>query len=220
MIELKHIKKKYDTSYVIEDISLTLEPGKIYGFMGENGAGKSTLFRCLSGLEKYEGEIIIPSSTDIGFLSDTLYFYPLITGNEFVKFCLEAGKIKYTQQDIDHLNQIFKLPLNRFPTKYSLGMKKRLMLMIMMLRDSNLYILDEPFNGLDLTGVVVLKKWLKKIGAQQKTVVLSSHIISSLTDICDVIFYIHNGKIIKTYSGNISPDQIEKDLLEQVNVII
>ena len=92
--------------------------------MGENGAGKSTLFRCLSGLEKYEGEIIIPSNTDIGFLSDTLYFYPLITGNEFIKILPGSWKNKIYPARYRPSKSDFQITVKSFSYKIFFGYEK------------------------------------------------------------------------------------------------
>ncbi|HRM91356.1 MAG TPA: ABC transporter ATP-binding protein [Thomasclavelia ramosa] len=211
MIEVKELNKKYGKTTVLSNINITFNAGHTYGVMGENGAGKSTLFRCIMRLEGYDGKIEITKGLNVGYLPDTPYFYSLVTGMEFIEFCLKARGLKIDYNEIDAVNDLFRLPLNRFPSSYSMGMRKRLVLMILILQHSDYYILDEPFNGLDLAGSILLKKWILRMKADGKMVVLSSHIISSLTDICDEITYIHAGNIVGTYRG-LSAEEIEKDI--------
>lgn len=211
MIAIHHLSKKFGTTSVLENINHTFQAGKVYGIMGENGAGKSTLFRCLMGLENYKGEIIKEHPLKVGYLYDTPFYYSFVTGMEYIVFCLKARKLPIDKQKISELNEKFALPLERYATQYSLGMKKRLMIMTLMLQDNDFIIMDEPFNGLDLTGTILLKQWILSMQAQQKCIVLSSHIISSLTDVCDEISYIHKGKIVANYSDK-TAEYIEKEI--------
>jgi ABC-2 type transport system ATP-binding protein len=149
----------------------------------------------------------------IGHLPDTPYFYPLVTGKEFLDFCIKAGNVECSDKDIYQLNELFNLPLNKFPSKYSLGMRKRLMVMALMLCPNDLYIMDELFNGLDIAGVIILKKWINKRKQEGSSFLLSSHMISALTDTCDIVSYIYQGRIIKTYlQGRITAEGIEQEL--------
>ena len=217
MISIHQLVKKYGSNTILNNITLQLNKGGVYGVMGENRAGKSTLFRCVSGLERYEGSIVFEKELRIGYLPDIPYFYPMVTGREFIEFCLSASKVKYFPEKIDVLNKQFKLPLDKFPSKYSLGMRKRLMLLVLMLQDCDFYVMDEPFNGLDLVGTLILKKWIEEEKRKERVILLSSHIISSLTDICDELVYIHAGEVVKTfYQGRTSLGEIEKYLKEQI----
>ena len=200
MMQIQNLTKRYGRKTVLNAVSLDFKEGNICGVVGENGAGKSTLFRCMVGLEDYVGTIVTRAEARIGYLPDTPYFYPLVTGREYLEFCLRAGNITYTDDDIDRLNLSFQLPLEDFPTSYSMGMRKRLVIMSMMLQKNDIYILDEPFNGLDLSGCMLLKRWLREMRDRQKTVILSSHIIPALTDICDSIAYIHKGSIAAIFT--------------------
>ena len=201
MIELKKVSKKYGNNIILDNISFAFKPKSIYGIMGANGAGKSTLFRCITHLEDYVGEIVCKEHCSIGYLPDTSFFYPMVTGLEFLHFVINARGQEVNEEEIHKLNERFRLPLNRFATNYSLGMKKRLMIMSLMLTDSDLYVLDEPFNGLDLVGTVILRNWIRLLPKNGKTVIISSHIVSSLTDICDEILFLNNGKIVENYKG-------------------
>ena len=179
--------------------------------MGENGAGKSTLFRCLTQLESYKGKVERTSGESIGYLPDTPYFYPFIKGKEYIEFCIKARGQNITEEELDKANGSLQLPLDEYAINYSLGMRKRLALLTLMLQKSDIYILDEPFNGLDLFGSLTLKKWLRSLVEENKTVVISSHIISSLTDVCDTITYLHAGEVVETFY-EMDPKLIEEKI--------
>lgn len=208
MIHVRNLSKKYGSKIVLNRINLSFEQGKIYGIMGENGAGKSTLFRCMATQEPFEGEIEIPSGQTVGYLPDTPYFYPLMKGKEYIDFCVGARGQSIEESKIQKANDLLRLPLDEYAVNYSLGMRKRLVMLTLMLQESDVYVMDEPFNGLDLMGSMMLKKWLQELRKGNKTIIISSHIISSLTDICDTISYIHNGEVVESFS-DMEPKVIE-----------
>ena len=184
--------------------------------VGANGAGKSTLFICLTNLENYDGEVEIPNGLTVGYLSDTPFYYTYVTGREYIEFCMKASNKQLDEAALEEINSHFRLPLDKYATRYSLGMKKRLAIMALMLQEPDIVILDEPFNGLDIVGAIILKKWFKDLKDKHKTVIFSSHIISSLTDISDEIFYIHAGKLMNSFKGDVSAEEIEKIIAEEV----
>ena len=214
MIEVRNLTKKYRELTAIDNFSHTFDGGKVYGIMGENGAGKSTLFRCIAGIESYDGSVIVSENRQIGYMNDTPFYYSYVTGMEYIEFCLRAKGKNVDRDAITELNEKFALPLNRYASRYSLGMKKRLMLLTLMLQDNDVVIMDEPFNGIDLAGTIVLRHWLKEMKATGKCVILSSHIVSAISDICDEITYIHKGKVVADLSG-MSAESIEHYILEK-----
>ena len=213
---------------VIDNFSHTFHEGKVYGVMGENGAGKSTLFRCIAGIEQYDGTVIVSEDRQIGYMGDTPFYYSYVTGMEHIEFCLRAKGKDVGRDEIERLNDKFALPLGRYASRYSMGMKKRLMLLTIMLQDNDIIIMDEPFNGIDLAGTIILRQWLKEMKAKGKCVmqwlkemkakgkcvILSSHIVSAISDICDEITYIHKGKVVADFSG-MSAESIEHYILEE-----
>ena len=214
MIEVRNLTKRYRELLAIDDFSHSFEEGKVYGIMGENGAGKSTLFRCIAGIESYEGSVFVSENRQIGYMNDTPFYYSYVTGMEYIEFSLRAKGKNVSREVIEKLNEKFALPLNRYASRYSLGMKKRLMLLTLMLQDNDIVIMDEPFNGIDLAGTIVLRHWLKKMKTKRKCVILSSHIVSAISDICDEITYIHKGKVVADFSG-MSAESIEHYILEE-----
>ena len=196
--------------------SYTYEQGKIYGLAGENGAGKTTLFRCLTGLLPYEGTIRKRKEVKVGYLPAECYFYSLITAREYIEFCLKAYGEQLSRTRLDEINEeVFHLPLDRYASAYSTGMKKKLAFLALYLQHPDVYILDEPFNGVDLKGCILLKNLIRRIKEQQKTVIVSSHQLASLHELCDAIHYLCEGKIIKEFTSE-PIEEIERFILESV----
>jgi ABC-2 type transport system ATP-binding protein len=197
MIKIEKLSKFYGKKQVLNTINLEFKKGKIYGIVGENGAGKTTLFRCISGLENYKGNI----SSDYTKLKDHLgllltepYFFSKITGKEYIQLLANARQTELT--NIEDKN-IFDLPLNQYASTYSTGMKKKLALTAILLQENNVFILDEPFNGVDIQSNLIITDIIKRFKKLEKTVIISSHIFSTLAETCDEIYLMKNGEIIK-----------------------
>jgi ABC-2 type transport system ATP-binding protein len=172
--------------------------GNVYGIVGENGAGKTTLFRCIAGLESYSGEIIsdvMPLKNHLGLLLTEPFFFSMMTGREYIRLlCNARGK---TNVDIASKN-IFDLPLDQYASTYSTGMKKKLAITAILLQENEYFILDEPFNGVDIQSNIILTEIILKLKELNKVVIISSHIFSTLSDICDEIHLLRKGEQIKS----------------------
>lgn len=197
MIKIEKLSKFYARKQVLNAINVEFKKGTVYGVVGENGAGKTTLFRCISGLESYKG--IISSDFNklkdhLGLLSTEPFFFSKITGKEYIQFLANARQVKLS--NIESKN-IFDLPLNQYASTYSTGMKKKLALTALLLQENEVFILDEPFNGVDIQSNLVIAEIIKKLKILKKTVIISSHIFSTLAATCDEIYLMKNGKIIK-----------------------
>lgn len=198
MIEVQNLFKKYGTKEVLQHINLKLDNGKVYGIVGENGAGKTTLFRCIAGLESYEGEIIsdfTPLKNYLGLLLTEPYFFSKITGTEYIRLLCNARNTKMS--DIENRN-IFELPLSQYASVYSTGMKKKLAITAILLQGNQYFILDEPFNGVDIESNIIITEIIHKLRDLNKTVIISSHIFSTLSETCDEIHLLRNGRLIKS----------------------
>lgn len=194
MIQINRLEKSFGSNLLFHNLNLEIPSGKITGIVGSNGAGKTTLFRCLLGLESYSGEIISslhPLKEKTGYLAAENYFFPRMTGREYLQYMVNAREIPFA--DFDARN-FFELPLEQYATVYSTGMKKKLAITGMLLQENELFILDEPFNGLDLQSNLVLTQLLHTLRKKQKTVLLSSHIFSTLKEVCDQLVYLQKGK--------------------------
>ncbi len=197
MIQIENLSKKYSNKVVLQSINLLFESGKVYGLVGENGSGKTTLFNCIAGLETYEGIIISDTpllKNHLGLLVTEPYFFSKITGKEYIQLLCNARNI----QTIDfEKSNIFDLPLNEYASKYSTGMKKKLALTAILLQENNYFILDEPFNGVDIQSNIIITEIIHKLKELGKTVIISSHIFSTLNDTCDEILILENYTISK-----------------------
>ena len=198
MIVVKNLYKKYGTNEVLNNINIEFAKGKVYGIVGENGAGKTTLFRCISDLEEYKGEINSnpnPVKNYLGLLLAEPFFFEKITGKEYIQFLCNARNVKI--KNIEDRN-IFDLPLNQYASTYSTGMKKKLALTAILLQGNEYFILDEPFSGVDLQSNMIITELIHTLKELDKTVIVSSHIFSTLSDTCDEIHLLSNGQFIKS----------------------
>lgn len=197
MVNIKNLSKSYANKKVLNNLNLRLNNGEVSGMVGENGAGKTTLFRCIAGMENYEGQIdsdVKNLKEQVGFLPTNPIFLSRITGWEYLKLLCVARKIK--TENFEEQN-IFDLPLSQYAETYSTGMKKKLALMGILLQKNEIYILDEPFNGVDIHSNMIISEIIKKLKARQKTILISSHIFSTLSDCCDNIHLLKDGEISK-----------------------
>lgn len=197
MIRIENLSKSYGTKTVLENINLTLEKGKIYGIVGENGSGKTTLFKCIAGLEKYKGAVISEygkTKDFLGYLQTEPYFFSKITAYEYLTLLCNARNIEYP--DLNEKN-IFDLPLKEYALTYSTGMKKKLALTAILIQENKFFILDEPFNGVDIQSNIIITELIHKLKELGKTILISSHIFSTLNDTCDELFLLKNGTISK-----------------------
>lgn len=195
MVNIKNLSKSYGTKRVLTNLNLKLKSGEVSGMVGENGAGKTTLFKCIAGMENYDGRIeteVKHLKEQVGFLPTNPIFMSRITGWEYLKLLCVARKLK--TENFEEQN-IFDLPLNQYAETYSTGMKKKLALMGVLLQKNEIYILDEPFNGVDIHSNMIISEIIRKLKAKQKTILISSHIFSTLSDCCDNIHLLKNGEI-------------------------
>lgn len=211
MIQLIDLTKSFGTHTVLNKVSFVFQNGMVFGIVGKNGAGKTTLFRCIAGLERYSGTIEaeeVPLKNHIMFLPTDPFFYKMMTGMEYVQFICSARQNKVS--NISSKN-IFNLPLNQYISTYSSGMKKKLALFAALLQDVDYYILDEPFNGIDFQSSMILFDLIKLLRKRNKTILISSHIFSTLKESCDEIALLENGGF-KYHVSQGEFDQLESDL--------
>jgi len=198
MIQLKNLTKSYGNKEVLKGITATFTPGGVYGIIGENGAGKTTLFRCLASLIGYGGEVMAPEgqlSHRLGFLQTNNFFLPKMTGREYLRLLTQARHLRV--EDFDARN-IFELPLEEYAENYSTGMKKKLALLGVLLQENEVFILDEPFNGVDIQSNIIITEVIHELKRLGKTVLISSHIFSTLSATCDEIHLLREGRFVRS----------------------
>jgi ABC-2 type transport system ATP-binding protein len=199
MITLQNLSKKYGNKQVLCNIDFTFETGKCYGIVGDNGAGKSTLFNCISGLEDFDGTIqsdYLVLKNEIAYLQAEPFFFSRMTGREYLQLICNARKIKNI--NIDTKN-IFDLPLNEYAEHYSTGMKKKLAITAVIIQSSAIIILDEPFNGLDIQSSMIISEVIQYLKTQGHSILISSHIFSTLTDCCEEIILLSGARFEEVY---------------------
>lgn len=200
MLKINKLSVAYQNQEILKELDMDFQAGEIHGILGMNGAGKSTFFNSICGLIKIKsGECLYHNtwvnSDHIAFMQTDTYFYPYMQGIEYLDL------IGGTNPNFDaaHWNKIFELPLTQLIENYSTGMKKKLVFMGILAQDKPIYILDEPFNGVDIESNEKMTQILKYLRDKGKIILFSSHIIHSLTDCCDKISYLKNGKFVQTY---------------------
>ncbi len=236
IIELKHLKKYYGNNRGIEDVSLKLNKGDIYGFIGPNGAGKSTTIRTIMGLiNKTSGNIYFNGeeldSNDgnikkkIGYLPSEINLYGDMTVKELFNY-----HESFYNEDFDkrkkELVKLLKIDVNKKIEDLSLGNLKKVGIVLALMHEPEILILDEPTSGLDPIMQNIFHELLLKEKEKGTTILYSSHVLSEVSNICDKVGFIKDGKIIKedsiesirkenyTYLKIISKDinKIKKDL--------
>lgn len=213
MIKLHALQKSYGSNEVLKGITAEFAPGKIYGIIGENGAGKTTLFRCIAGLIAHEGEVQSDAPQfrhALGFLQTNNYFFPRMTGREYLRLLCQARQVPATA-----LNErnVFDLPLDDYAESYSTGMQKKLALLGVLLQRNDLLILDEPFNGVDIQSNIVITEIIHELKRLGKTVLISSHIFSTLSSTCDEIHLLRDGLFIRSVTPADYPE-LEREMID------
>lgn len=200
-MRLQNINIHYRKNHVIKDLDLDLKEGGINGLVGMNGAGKTTLLRGIFGVKPLKSGTMLwqdkPLTTRmIGFLETENFFYPKMRASEY----LDVFRLSNPKFNPENWNALFELPLERLVDEYSTGMKKKLALMGVIGLDKPILMLDEPFNGVDLESNEKIKLVLKRLQEHGKTIIVTSHILETLTSICDQISILYKGQIDRTAS--------------------
>ncbi|MGM9966577.1 ABC transporter ATP-binding protein [Rummeliibacillus sp. POC4] len=202
IVEGKNLVKKYSESQGIDDVSFTLQEGRIIALAGGNGAGKSTLIRLLIGQEKPDsGELKWVTHPSIRYMPDDVNFPPTLTALEILQ--LLAGLKKIPSSEIDRV--LKRVGLWEFRKQrvrqFSKGMRQRINLAQALLGDEQLLILDEPTNGLDIRWIAELKTILQEQKDCGKTILFSTHLLSFAEELADDVLLLHEGHVLK--HGNI-----------------
>jgi ABC-2 type transport system ATP-binding protein len=207
IIELKHLKKYYGKSKGIEDVTLKIKKGEIYGFIGPNGAGKSTTIRTIMGLiNKTSGEILIKGKKlnkddldikrNIGYLPSEINLYSDMTVKQILDYH-ESFYDENLNKNRKELVKLLKINERKKIEDLSLGNLKKVGIVLSLMHKPEILILDEPTSGLDPIMQQVFHNLLIKEKERGTTILYSSHILSEVSSICDKVGFIKDGKIIK-----------------------
>ena len=220
MIKIEHVSKSFDGHKVLDDVSIFIKPGTIYGLIGENGVGKSTLIQCLTGIyQQDEGKIEIEDEPvyennkikqEIAYVADRNQFFKHYTVDKMVDF-FELTYPKFSRECFGKYNETFKLSPKVKVKNLSKGMQMRLSLMLNMAARPKVLVLDEPTSGLDpLAKKQVLDFIIEQVDETGMTVVISSHHLSELERICDEVTMLSKGKVVYQSSVEEIKDKVRK----------
>jgi ABC-2 type transport system ATP-binding protein len=217
-IEVHQLTKRYGKFTAVDQLSLTVPAGRIFGFLGQNGAGKSTTIGCMTGLlEPTSGSVMLlgqPFSTHavdlkrrIGVMPEGLALFDQLRAHEFLSFQARMFGLSeaVTRERVAELLAVFDIantgtkPLSEFST----GMRKKVAFAAAVIHAPKLLFLDEPFESIDPSTVAMLKDWLRRFAVQGGTVFMTSHVLETVERICDEVAIIHAGKLAwqSTISG-------------------
>ncbi|WP_339794317.1 ATP-binding cassette domain-containing protein [uncultured Imperialibacter sp.] len=224
IIETDNLTKRYGTATVVDQVSLQIPQGKIYGFLGLNGAGKTTTMRMLLGMiNPTEGSVAlfgrkVPGNASVwdkvGYMIESTCAYPdlSVVENLNIFYRYHGLKDKEVTEKV-----IARLKLDQYrdiqASHLSLGNLQRLGLARALMHSPELLILDEPVNGLDPAGIVEIRHLLRELSAQGTTVLISSHLLSEIAKVADTIGIIHQGSLIKELEANQLHNEIDRKLV-------
>lgn len=205
-VEVQGLYKQFGQQTVLQDVSFQLESGKIHGLVGDNGSGKSVLLKCLCGILPWErgairiqGKEMHPGKGTpplLGLVIEHPGFIGSMSGWRNLKYLAGIRGIAGDTQIKASLEQVGLLHEAKKPVKkYSLGMRQKLAIAQALMEAPDIYLMDEPFNGLDKTSTAAIQKLFMELRAQGKTFLLVSHHPSDISSLCDDVYAMENGSI-------------------------
>jgi len=215
MLEIKNLTKKYGDKVAVDNLSLSLESGKICAFIGKNGAGKTTTLKCCVGMLSFEqGEITINGISvkndplavkqNIAYIPDNPDIYEFMTGIGYLNFIADIfGLSKEVREErIRRIADTFDLTkdLATNVSAYSHGMKQKLVIISALIHEPKLLLMDEPFVGLDPTAAFHLKEEMSALCARGGAILYSTHVLEVAQKVCDSVVIIKDGKVVRTGS--------------------
>lgn len=204
MLECENLKKVYGKKSVVDDLSFHVNEGEVFALLGSNGAGKTTTIKMILGLiPKDGGRIELHKGIKIGYSPETPYFPPFLSGYEVLSYYAAIQKIpkKERKEEITKLLQAVGLEDDKTKVKnYSKGMLQRLALAQALLGNPQLLILDEPTAGLDAMGRIEMMQLINSLKQSGKTIVLNSHILSDIEQVCDRGIIMGKGSVLGTWN--------------------
>jgi ABC-2 type transport system ATP-binding protein len=213
MIEIRGLTKKYGTFTAVDDISLTVSRGEIYGFLGPNGAGKTTTIRILAGLSLPTSGVVKIDGVDVasdglhaksitGYVPDRPYLYEKLTGRELLQFVANLYGRDWRDCESRALEMLRYFDIAEWVDtrieNLSHGMKQKLVIVSSLVHDPRLLVIDEPMVGLDALAQKQVKLLMRRLASEGRTVFLTTHTMSVAEAVCDRIAILHRGKIIAT----------------------
>ena len=230
MIEVKNVTKKYGSTIAVDDISFEVKDGEVVGFLGPNGAGKSTTMNMITGfIEPTTGQIIVngndiskrprKAKKEIGYMPENVPLYYELTAKEFVSYMAELKLVKRSErkQEVEKVLKETGLEdvKNKLIRNLSRGYKQRVSMAGALVGNPDVIILDEPTVGLDPKQITEIRSLIKELG-KNHTVILSTHILSEVSQICERVIIINKGKIVAIDT----PENLEKTTREKNGIMV
>jgi ABC-2 type transport system ATP-binding protein len=210
VIEIQHLTKRYGDFTAVDDISLDVPRGEIFGFLGPNGAGKTTTIRILVGLSLPTSGVVRIGGRDIGveakamtgYVPDRPYLYEKLTGRELLHFVADLYRKDWRACEARGLDLLRYFDLGDWVDarieNLSHGMKQKLVIVSALVHDPEVLVIDEPMVGLDALAQKQVKLLMRRLAEEKKTVLLTTHTMSVAEAVCDRIAIINHGRIIAT----------------------
>lgn len=213
MLKIVHLTKKYGDKKAVDDLSLAIEPGEIYGFIGHNGAGKTTTLKSAVGILDFdEGDILIDGDSirenpiackqKIAYIPDNPDLYDYMTGIQYLNFIADIFQIPSAvrKERIEKYAALFELTdeIGQSISSYSHGMKQKLVLISAWIHSPRLILMDEPFVGLDPKAAHLLKGMMRELCDNGGAIFFSTHVLEVAEKLCDKVAIIKNGKLIRS----------------------
>src|SRR5580704_11751344 len=211
MLEVRALTKRYTTTTAVDDVSFTVKPYEVLGYLGPNGSGKSTTVNIITGLlEPTGGEVLfegrsiqsqlIEYKRRLGYVPESPHLYPHLTGTEYLQLTGRLRGLPKRQLDskIDELLQLFGLGASRHSriASYSKGMRQKVLISAALLHNPDILVFDEPLSGLDVTSALVFRNLVKMLARDGKIILYSSHVLEVVEKVCTQVMILRKGRMV------------------------
>lgn len=211
MLEIKALTKTYSNGYVaVDNLTISVFPGDIYGFIGSNGSGKTSTIKSIVGIHDFDGEILVNGKMvnenksdykkDIAYIPDNPDIYENLTGIQYINFIEDLYEVPLAERElaVTYLSELFEMKsfLNNVILSYSHGMKQKLVIIAALAHSPKLLIMDEPFVGLDPKSAYLLKEEMKKLSNNGNAIFFSTHVLEVAEKLCNRIAMIDKGQLV------------------------
>jgi len=231
MLEIQHVTKRYRNFPAVDDVSFTVRPGEVTGYLGPNGSGKSTTVKIITTLlEPTSGKVLLDGrdvrqdlvafKRRLGYVPEEAILYSYLSGLEYLQLmgCLRGIPPKVTDRRANDLLDLFALHSYRHApiSAYSKGMKQRVLIAAALLHDPDLLILDEPLSGIDVTSALLFRHLLHELARKGKTILYISHVLEVVERVCAHVVIIYKGRIRAADSVERLRDLMHAPSLEEI----
>ncbi|MGE5358484.1 MAG: ABC transporter ATP-binding protein [Bacteroidales bacterium] len=231
MLEVCRLMKRYPGVTAVRDVSFTVRPGEILGYLGPNGSGKTTTVGMVTGLVEPTSGVVMFDGRNIaddlvafrrrlGYVPEEPHLYPFLSGREFLEL---VGRLREMPEPllarkIAAMLELFALGHSAEQSigSYSKGMRQKILIIAALLHDPELLVFDEPLSGLDVTAALVFRHLVRNLAARGKTVLYSSHVLEVVEKLCSTVVVLHHGSVIAHDSVEHLRETLVRNSLEEV----